>query len=376
MRPALILACCALALVSCASGSGSAQAPEPPTVTGDASPESFLEGQLARLGTPSEGAILLTWTDGGGETFFVSAGESEGHLLSPTDPIRIASLTKAFTAALILDLVVDGLAGLDDSAAQHLSRIDVPEEVTIAHLLSHRSGLPDYVPDTPLVGTPDGERKAWSPEELFALVADEGLDFEPGSRFAYNNTNFLVLAVIAEEITGDPYHVSLRERILEPLSLNSTYLAHYETGEEPVPGFSQAGQAAGRVGSTAGWNHTALETASWAAAALISTVEDVTRFFEALGSAELFSEELVSAMLDADPIPKGGDGPIDRYAYGLGVELFDASETVFGIRGDYPGYVTLVMHSPDDAETWMFVSTNDRFRYTTIVPEAVRRIAG
>jgi D-alanyl-D-alanine carboxypeptidase len=227
-----------------------------------------------------------------------------------------------------------------------------------------------------LVGTPDGERKAWSPEELFALVADEGLDFEPGSRFAYNNTNFLVLAVIAEEITGDPYHVSLRERILEPLSLNSTYLAHYETGEEPVPGFSQAGQAAGRVGSTAGWNHTALETASWAAAALISTVEDVTRFFEALGSAELFSEELVSAMLDADPIPKGGDGPIDRYAYGLGVELFDASETVFGIRGDYPGYVTLVMHSPDDAETWMFVSTNDRFRYTTIVPEAVRRIAG
>jgi D-alanyl-D-alanine carboxypeptidase len=149
MRPALILACCALALVSCASGSGSAPAPEPPTVTGDASPESFLEGQLARLGTPSEGAILLTWTDGGGETFFVSAGESEGHLLSPTDPIRIASLTKAFTAALILDLVDDGLAGLDDSAAQHLSRIDVPEEVTIAHLLSHRSGQPDYVPDTP-----------------------------------------------------------------------------------------------------------------------------------------------------------------------------------------------------------------------------------
>lgn len=331
---------------------------------------------MARLGTPSEGAILLTWADGGGETFFVSAGESESHLLSPTDPIRIASLTKAFTAALILDLVDDGLAGLNDSAAQHLSRIDVPEKVTIAHLLSHRSGLPDIVPDTPLVGTPDGERKAWSPEELFALVADEGLDFEPGSRFAYNNTNFIVLAVIAEEITGDPYHVSLRERILEPLSLNSTYLAYYETGEEPVPGFSQAGQAAGRVGSTAGWNHTALETASWAAAALISTVEDVTRFFEALGSAELFSEELVSAMLDADPIPNGGDGPIDRYAYGLGVELFDAPETVFGIRGDYPGYVTLVMHSPDDAETWMFVSTNDRFRYTTIVPEAVRRIAG
>jgi len=377
MRPALILACCATAVASCtSSGSGSAPALESPTVTGDTSPQTFLEDQIARLGKPSEGATLLTWADGSGETFFVSAGEIQSHLLSPTDPIRIASLTKAFTAALILDLVDDGLVRLDDSAADHLSRIDVPQEVTITHLLSHRSGLPDYQPDTPLVGTPEDERMAWSPEELFALVADEGLDFEPGARFAYNNTNFLVLAVLAEEVTGVPYHVSLRQRILEPLSLNNTYLAYYETGEEPVPGFSRAGQAPGRVASTAGWNHTALETATWAAGALVSTVEDVTRFFEALGSAELFSEELVSAMLDAALIPNGEDGRMDRYAYGLGVELFDAPETVFGIRGDYPGYVTLVMHSPDDAETWMFVSTNDSFRYTTIVPQAAQRIAG
>ena len=315
----------------------------------------FLSSQLDRLGNPGAGGILLAIVDPDGSASYASlSGDSTADGLDLEDHFRIGSVTKVFTAALVLSLVDQGRVVLDASASGYVSRLSIPEEVTLRHLLSHRSGLPDYTDQAILGSREEGLSKAWTAEELYEIVADRPLLFDSGESFIYSNTNYLILGVLIEEVTGAAYADALRHQILEPLSLTETYLSYYEQGAVPVQAFTSVGQVPGRV-APVDFEYTSIATSAWATGGLVSTVRDLGTFFQSLASAEIISNALVEEMFRADE-------------YGLGVEVHTESGRVYGHSGGIPGYNTLVMHDTTSSRTAVMFSTNDTISFKTVVP--------
>ncbi|HUP15635.1 MAG TPA: serine hydrolase domain-containing protein [Acidimicrobiia bacterium] len=132
----------------------------------------------------------------------------------------------------------------------------------------------------------------------------------------------MVLGVLVEEVTGATYADALRHQILEPLSLTDTYLSYFEQGAVPVEAFTFLGQASGRV-VPVDFDYTSVATSAWATGGLVSTVKDVTTFFQSLASGEIISNALLEGMLQAD-------------VYGLGVEMPTDSDGVYGHSGGIP----------------------------------------
>ncbi|HUP15636.1 MAG TPA: serine hydrolase domain-containing protein [Acidimicrobiia bacterium] len=115
-----------------------------------------------------------------GSASYASLGGDPAAGLGLEDHVRIGSVTKVFTAALVLSLVDQGRILLEDFASDYVSRLSIPEGVTVRHLLRHRSGLPDYTDQAILGSREDGLSKAWTAEELYEIVADRPLQFDPG----------------------------------------------------------------------------------------------------------------------------------------------------------------------------------------------------
>lgn len=321
----------------------------------------FLSSQLDRLGNPEAGGILLAIVDADGSASYASlGGDSTATGLDLEDHFRIGSVTKVFTAAVILSLVDQGRVVLDASASEYVSRLSIPEDVTVRHLLSHRSGLPDYTDQAILGSGEEGLSKAWTAEELYEIVADRPLLFHPGESFIYSNTNYLILGVLIEEVTGAAYAESLRHQILEPLSLSGTYLSYYEQGAVPVEAFTFLGQVPGRV-APVDFEYTSIATSAWATGGLVSTVRDLSTFFQSLASGEIISSALFEEMIRADE-------------YGLGVELHTESDGVYGHSGGIPGYNTLVIHDTTSSRTAVMFSTNDTIGFTTVVKPLTDRL--
>src|SRR5215217_2740282 len=142
--------------------------------------------------------------------------------VTPDTKFRIGSVTKQFTAALILKLVEEGKVGLEDPITKHLPdyRQDTGSRITVTHLLNHTSGIPSYT------SRPDfGEKVSRNPYKVADFVkqfASGDLEFEPGSKYAYNNSGYFLLGTIIEKVTGKTYAQVLRERIFEPLGMKNT----------------------------------------------------------------------------------------------------------------------------------------------------------
>ena len=179
---------------------------------------------------------------------------------------RIASVTKTFTAVVVLQLIEEGRFSLDTKLASlfknglpggyavndlHSVKEKLGDKITIRQLLSHTSGLPDYFEEPAPVGEHCGisfseawirdvikpgpaglKDKQWSPAEIVVLYFRSGLPsrakFLPGMGFNYADTNFVLLAIAVEELTGKPLAVNYRERILDRLGMEHTYLEWYE----------------------------------------------------------------------------------------------------------------------------------------------------
>lgn len=197
---------------------------------------------------------------------------------------RIASVTKQFTAALILSLVQSGDLELDAPIVEYLP--DYPPaqgaRVTVHHLLSHTSGIPSY---TSLPGfMSENIRDPYEPDSLLALFAEMDLLFDPGTRWAYSNSGYILLGAIVEAVTGRPYAEAFRERILEPAGLEDT-------------GYDDYGQilerrATGYVRTPAGYERAPyLDTSvPYAAGMLYSTVGDLYAWDQLLYSNALLRD--------------------------------------------------------------------------------------
>jgi CubicO group peptidase (beta-lactamase class C family) len=181
----------------------------------------------------------------------------------------LGSITKQFTAALILQLVEEGKLKLDGKISDYLPRYrkDIGQGVIIHHLLTHTSGIPSYT------GRPDfmkeTSRDPFGVEEFVEKYCSDDLEFEPGSRFRYNNSGYFLLGAIMEKLTGRPYEQALRERILDPLEMKNTGYDHPQTILEK--------RAAGYERTLDGWRNAPYLDMSipYAAGSLYSTVEDL-----------------------------------------------------------------------------------------------------
>ena len=285
-----------------------------------------------------DGVVLVA--DGEDVVYEGGFGEADRAWGIPNTPdtrFRIGSVTKQFTATLVLQLVEQGLVDLDVPITRYLP--DYPakqgDRVTVHHLLSHTSGIPEHV-GAP--GFSDLMRDPVAPDSFLAVFSGEDLDFEPGSEFRYSNSGYYVLGVLIEHVTGQPYAVALRERLLAPLGLADT---GYDDGSEII---RHAAKGYTRVGN--GYEHAPYFDPSvpYAAGMISSTARDLFRWTRALHSAEPFENRETLEMMTT-PV-------LNDYAYGLGVSDLPVGESpvrAIGHDGDVPGFSAFVVYFPDEA---------------------------
>jgi D-alanyl-D-alanine carboxypeptidase len=287
--------------------------------------------------------------------------------MAATDRFRVASITKTFVATVVLQLVAEGKLGLDDPVERWLPGL-VPNgsAITIRQLLGHRSGLFDYLDDRAfaraVVAHPG---RAWSPRGLVAIATAHRPLHPPGSEWSYSNTNYILLGLVVEAASGTTLSHELQQRLFDPLGLSATT---FPTGSR-----IQGAHAHGYIGfATLPQLHSLLDTApasaslGWAAGGIVSTGDDVTRFYAALLGGRLLPPDLLAAMETQSP---------DAH-YGLGLlEADTPCGPAFGHEGDLLGYRSFAFARSDGARTALVMVNIDNTYLTRTELEAAAESA-
>lgn len=272
---------------------------------------------------------------------------------------RIGSVTKTFVGTVVLQLVDEGLLSLDDTIDGHgFTTMQNAPFITIRNLLNMTSGLPDYTHAPELLQLVISDPSyAVTPQELIEFAATLP-SAQPGAEYSYCNTNYIVLGLIVEQLTGRSLAEVLEERIFVPLEMTQTALQTTESLPDPFArGYGRADQMAMFVGMDADEAETLAELATpladadgvidftnlnpgfaWAAGGCYSIADDLTRWLPVLLDGTLISQDLQRERLDLVPVTSWGNG--DAGGYGLGVAAFGEA---LGHSGTIPGYSTFVL---------------------------------
>lgn len=299
---------------------------------------------LVAAGMPG---VAVALREGRRERFLTSgvADVGTGTELTPDTRFRIGSVSKAFNGALVLSVVRDGLLGLDDTVAQHAPGLLAHGgEITVRQMLGHTSGLRSFTEIPAFLDLLLADLgRVWDPLELVAFIADEDLLFEPGSEYRYSNTDNLVLAVLVESVTGQPYASELARRVLRPLDLRATIFP--TTFDLPTPHASgydwSAGDGEGVLEDTTSVLHPSALSAS---GALVSTPRDLARFISGVLAGRVYGPRLLREARrtvpgDSDPAGPPGAGTNDaglalfRYRLPCGTAWGHTGQIVPGWRG-------------------------------------------
>lgn len=291
--------------------------------------------------TTSGGAlgIQLRATDGS-RSYTARSGVVERGSRRPVPSggtFRIGSNTKPFVATAALQLVAEGRLGLDSPVERYLPGL-VDPRITVRNLLQHTSGLHDYAESLPLdpAGFPSIRFRNWDPRELVAIGVSQPLSFPPGTRHSYSNTNYVVIGLLIEEVTGSPYQRAVEQRILKPLRLKDTVLPR---GSVDIPGPHAHGYYPSAEGKPV--DVTRLNP-SWGGAAgeMISTTRDLDTFMIALLGGRLLppaqQQELVKTTAESPD-----------YGLGVSVATLRCGATVYGHDGFIHGYSSAMLSTRD-----------------------------
>jgi CubicO group peptidase (beta-lactamase class C family) len=254
---------------------------------------------------------------------------------APDTRFRIGSITKQFTATLILQLADQGKLKLDGKISDYLPdyRKDIGEKVTVHQLLNHTSGIPSYT------GMPgffqDVSRNPFKVDDFVKKYASNDLEFEPGSKFSYNNSGYFLLGAIIEKVTGKPYEQVLKENVFEPLGMKNTGYDHFDTLiEKRATGYQKT--ANGFV------NAPYLDMSiPYAAGSLYSTVEDLYLWDQALYTDRVLPTQTKQVMFKPH---------LSNYAYGWSVRnaRFDPKVQVITHNGGINGFSTTIIRFPTE----------------------------
>jgi D-alanyl-D-alanine carboxypeptidase len=239
---------------------------------------------------------------------------------------RVASVTKTFVAAVIMQLVGEGRMGLSDPVERWLpGQLPYGQQITIRQLLNHTSGVPAYGDLEFLAGRFDEPGRRFTPKELLARIDGKPLDFPPGTASNYVNTGYVLLALIAERVTGQPFGVALRRRILAPLGLTDT---SFEVDRSfPAPRVHGYGTKPGTTGPVQ--DVTRINPSwAWGSGNLVSSSRDVTTFLRALMKGTVVRQPQLDQMRVVDPITIDETGA----GFGLGLETLPYTCVNYGKR--------------------------------------------
>ncbi|WP_330179356.1 beta-lactamase family protein [Nocardia sp. NBC_01503] len=336
--PAFVIPICAVAMLLSGCSTGTVESSAQPSETARVD---SVRGDLDALIRSGAVGALATLT-GNGVTTVLSAGLADIAARSPipTDRpqhVRVGSITKTFTAAIVLQLVTEHRVDLDRPVEAYLPGLLVGDgidgrAITVRQLLGHRSGLPEPIEPAGL-----NEYEAarggvtYTPAQEIALALRRPARFAPGARFEYTNTNYLVAGMLIEAVTGRRYTDELRDRIVTPLGLSETYLPGTgETGlREPHP----IGYATVEGTVT---DETMMEPSMpWTSGALVSTGADLNRFYAALLDGRVVSPALLPQMLDGVDM---GEGAGMSYGLGIGYTQLPCGAQFVGHLGGVQGF--------------------------------------
>jgi CubicO group peptidase (beta-lactamase class C family) len=252
---------------------------------------------------------------------------------SPGTKFRLGSVTKQFTAASILLLEERGKLSVSDPVKKYLPGVPAAwDKITIFNLLTHTSGIPNFT------GFPDYQKLepfAATSEQLVARFRDKPLDFEPGEKWQYSNSGYVLLGHLIEKITGDSYEKFVRENIFTPLGMKDS---GYDSNSAVIP-HRASGYVPGKNGfENAGFIHMSIPHG---AGALYSTTEDLLKWEQGLFGGKLLKAESLQKM--TTPFKS-------NYAFGLQVET-TGGHKVIEHGGGIEGFNTELAYYPDDKLT-------------------------
>lgn len=258
---------------------------------------------------------------------------------------QIGSITKTFTAALVMQLVQAHKLSLSDHLGQFVAGLPFGQKVTIAELLDHTSGIADYINSTPSMLGPDCPSSSGSaakcpplsPAQVVKWLAARPLEFSPGTQFSYSNSNFYLLGLVIERVTGQAYASYLAAHVLRPLGLS-------HTGPCP-PAMHPPAQAQGYadnigLGTPEAVSNVPTDSEGFSAGELCSTAGDLVRWANDLASGRVVAPGTCKEMATPAPLPGGVSAP---YGYGLVLSPVDGQPSV-GHDGGTPGFSSVVFH--------------------------------
>jgi D-alanyl-D-alanine carboxypeptidase len=305
---------------------------------------------LAASAFPNDrpGAIVLAAKDGRAvfKRAYGLADLEFSTMLEPDMLMRIGSVTKQFTAGVILRLEELGKLRVTDTVSTHLP--DYPQTgrvITIEHLLTHTSGLPNF---TAFPEYGPGQVRRLSVDALLAMFKDQPLEFPPGTRFSYSNSGYVLLGAIIEKITQQSFAEALREYVLLPIAARET---RYDSFERILPR-----RAHGYERDGAGYRNASYLDMSqpFAAGALVSTADDLLTWDTALTSGRLLKPESLAKMMTPFRLT---DGTLSRYGYGWALADY-AGHAVAEHGGGINGFRCHVVRIAD-ANVYVAVLSND-----------------
>ena len=332
----------ALALATCA-GIAAAPAAAAPT---SAAVQRGLERLVASPGGPP-GAIATLYRDG--RMTVLRAGRADIKRKAaprPTDHMRIASVAKAFSGAVALNLVRAGKLGLDDTIAQRLPGMPPAwAAVTLREMLNHTSGLPDYTQSKAFAEQASKDPRGYvAPHTLIDWVRADPLEFSPGSQYEYSNTDNIVVGLIAEAVTGASYGDLLDQIVFGPAGLRRTSFPSEAALPTPfIHGYLVAPGEKPEDASTL-----LSPSGAWASGAVVSTPRDLNSFIRSYLGLEFFDRAQQVEQMRF--VPGGESSPPGPGRNSAGLALFryrTKCGTVYGHTGNFPGYVQWAAASAD-----------------------------
>ncbi|TKH32668.1 beta-lactamase family protein, partial [Bacillus cereus] len=292
-----------------------------------------------QLGYPG----ILAKTSQGRKTWGYAAGVADLRTKKPmkTDfRFRIGSVTKTFTATVILQLAGENRLNLDDSIEKWLPDVIQgngydAKQITIRQMLNHTSGIAEYSRSKEADFT--NTKRLYTAEELVKIGISAPPDFAPGKGWSYSNTGYVLLGMLIEKVTGNNYAEEIENRIIEPLELSNTFLPGNSSiipGNKHARGYVQQEEGI-ELKDVTYFNPSIASSAG----DMISTADDLNKFFSYLLGGKLLKEKQLNQMFTTVPAGRGG---INGYGLGIFEIKLPNGVPIWGHTGGIPGFDTFV----------------------------------
>ncbi|WP_073807328.1 serine hydrolase domain-containing protein [Kitasatospora sp. CB01950] len=327
-------------------------------------------------GLPSDqltSAVVLVGGEGGRWSGTSGVGDpATGRPVKADGEFRIGSITKVFTAAVVLQLAAEHRVDLDGPAVRYLPPNTLPEAysaVTVRQLLNHTSGLPNGLGQFPDDGTPEWfaahASDSFTPQEVVRRIMLNPKAFDAGKAQQYNGVNYYLAGLLIEQVTGHSYGHEVGARILRPLGLHHTWAPGVDDTALPNPTAHAVLTVTRPDGSTGLADVTEQSPWPWAEGGMISTAPDLERFMSALLHGKLLPPAQQAELFAVPDVPNNQNDHCDigpttgRACFSTGLMRFSPAPGVefWGKTGSRPGYTSAVFATRDGSRDLVYSFT-------------------